>query len=100
MSLGVMACMVAAYCIRMSAVRSQSGEITAPALQGSGVSFKAKRRLGWAVGMLLLLLLILAFVNLYADAAHGYHEKWPVYLFAFGAVLVTLWCSYWVSKLL
>ena len=95
---GVLACMASAYLIRISNVFGLSPLSIA---RGAGLNPKANKRPGramWAVGAALLLLTGVSVFYLYKDALGGYHEVWPVYLFAGVAAVGAVFWSYLVSK--
>ncbi len=56
-------------------------------------------RLLWVVSIALLVLAVAAFLYLYEDALHGYHDVLPVYVFAgVGVACAVVW-SYLVAIL-
>jgi len=99
-SLGLGACIVSVYLIRVSNVHSRS---VSAATGSEGTDSKAKKgqgRLIWIIGAALLPLAGASFFCLYQDALHGYHETTPVYVFAGVAALCALVWSYLASRLL
>jgi hypothetical protein len=76
------ACVAAAYLVRMSNVhRSQS----LPNVPVFGVGFteeKRFRRLLWVISIALVPLLCVSLILMYVDAANGGNESWPVYVLA------------------
>ena len=92
-SFGLLAVLASMQLVRMS--RSQSpgfgradlGDINRPG------------RIAWFAGFALLLLAGFSFWFLYIDALHGYHARWPVYMFAgVGLTCAGVW-GYIVAKL-
>lgn len=99
-SLGLVACIVSAYLIRVSSVRSRSASA---ATGGEGADSKAKKgrgRLIWIIGAALLPAAGASFFYLYQDALHGYHDITPVYVLAGVAALCAVVWSYLVSRVL
>lgn len=95
--IGIGAILLSTYLVRMSTIRGRSA-------QGAGaVAVKATERssrLLWVVSLALLPVAIIAFLYLENDAAHGYHQVLPVYVFAGVAVLCAAVWSSLVSKIL
>lgn len=99
-SLGVLACLLSVYCVRISNIHSRS---VSTSITTQRTKSKLATRVGrpvWVVSIILLPTLGLSFLCLYRDAIHGYQEVWPVYLFAGVAVVCALCWSYLVSRLL
>ena len=98
--LGVVACVVSVYFVRISNVRTA---VVSGATSDPMVDSKVTKRPGlimWIVGVALLALLGIAFLYLYADAQRGYHEILPVYIFAGAATSCALYWAYLVSRTL
>jgi hypothetical protein len=90
--LGIGAILVSVYLVRISNSPSRS----VPGLGGE-LAFKTAKspnRLLWIVSALLVPVSIGAVIYLLNDAAHGYHETLPVYVFAGVAVVcAAVWSS-------
>jgi hypothetical protein len=79
----------------MSNVRNRPFSVVGGQIAGST---RLPGRLTWSIGVLSLILAGAAFLYLYNDALHGYHELLPVYVFAGTALACTLVWSYLVSR--
>lgn len=87
---GVIACIVSVYLIRVSNVHKSS-------------EVKERKRPGpimWTAGVALLLLMVLSFFYLRQDASNGYQDIAPVYVFAGVGLGCALIWSYLISKVL
>ncbi len=89
-SLGILACTISVYCVRKSNIHASSQKIIRPTPVG---------RSTWTISIILLPALGLSFLFLYRDAIHGYHQGWPVILFAGVVAGCALCWSYLVSRL-
>lgn len=99
-SLGLVACIVSVYLIRVSNVHSRSAS-AATGSEGTGLKArKGRGRLMWIIGAALLPVAGASFFYLYQDALHGYHDTTPVYVFAGVAALCAVVWSYLVSRVL
>ncbi|HKS80239.1 MAG TPA: hypothetical protein VJR23_01930 [Candidatus Acidoferrales bacterium] len=99
-SLGLVACIVSVYLIRVSNVHSRSAS-AATGSEGAGLKArKGRGRLMWIIGAALLPVAGASFFYLYQDALHGYHDTTPVYVFAGVAALCAVVWSYLVSRVL
>lgn len=98
-SLGALACILSAVCVRKSnlSVRLLAGNTTTN--QEDPPAVKRPGKAIWIISIVLLPVLGISFVFLYNDAATGYHQTWPVYLFAGLGLVCTLCWSYLVSQL-
>jgi hypothetical protein len=95
--IGIGACFIGVYLIRTSTTRRRS------ALGAREVAFKTTQspnRLLWVVSAALSPLSVIAFLYLENDAAHGYHQVLPVYVFAGVAIVCAVVWSSLVSKIL
>jgi hypothetical protein len=99
-SLGLGACIVSVYLMRVSNVHSRSVSV-ATGSEGTGPKAKKGRgRLIWIIGAALLPVAGASFLYLYQDALHGYHQTLPVYVFAGVAALCAVVWPYLVSRVL
>ena len=99
-SLGAIACVVSVYLIRKSRGQSQYASADTTGQQADSETAGRPGRLMWALGVLSLILIGVSCFLLRSDAAHGYHQIWPVYLF-FGTIVVCgLFLSYLVAKMM
>ncbi len=81
--------LVSVYLIRLSGARGRSALGTD--VVGSSASKNPNRSL-WVASAALLLAGVVAFLCLLNDAAHGYHQVWPVYFFAgVACVCIVVW---------
>ena len=90
--IGIGACLVSVYLIRISNARGTSGL----GVGGAVASKKTKKpnRSLWIVSAALVPISVAAVIYLFQDAAHGYHEVLPVYIFAGVAVVcAAVWSS-------
>jgi len=99
-SMGMLAFLISAYCVRASNIYIRSGHVTATTPQTRSKLPTRPRRSIWIVSIILLPLLGLSFAWLYSDAVHGYHQIWPVYTFAGIVIICALCWSYLVARLL
>lgn len=98
--LGVLLCIVGAYLVRASKVRglkvpsstdSQASSLEMPSRPG---------RLAWALGVGSAVMVGVAYFYLYKDALGGYHQVWPVRIFAASAMFGALVWSYLGARLM
>ena len=83
------ACLVSVYLIRLSGARGRS-ELRMDEV-GSSASKSPNRSL-WFASAASLLAGVVAFLCLMNDAAHGYHQVWPVYFFAgVACICIVVW---------
>jgi hypothetical protein len=102
-SLGAIACLVSVILIQKSKGKAPSVSSDTTFQRSAGTTYqrpdpKVNIPLGplmWTLGAASLLLMGVAWFFLRNDAAHGYHQLWPVYFFG-GAVLV---CVIFLSSL-
>jgi len=99
-SLGAMACVASAYLIHKS--KSQSQSVSAGTTDQWANSKAANRpgRLMWTIGAASLLLMGVSYFFLRNDAAQGYHQIWPVYLFFWVMVVCGLFLAVLVGRLI
>lgn len=98
-SVGLVLCIVSVYYVQKSKIHTRADFGNHKTQQ-----VETKRphlcRSIWIVSLILVPILGLSFFCLYMDAIHGYHQRWPVYLFAATTVCSALCWSYLLSKLL
>ncbi|GEM_PF-1108849 len=99
-SLAMLAIVISVYCVRLSNISTRSDSANTIIQQTRSKLPTRPSRSIWIVSIMLLPLLGLSFVWLYSDAAHGYHQIWPVYFFTGTAIACTLCWSYLVARLL
>ena len=85
--LGAIACMASAYLIRKSKGQSQYGSADTTVQIVNPEVPSRPGPLMWALGAVSLLFIGISYSFLRSDAAKGYHQVWPVYLFG-GAIVV------------
>lgn len=86
-TVAMLALLVSVYCVRLS----RSGSTTIETQRtGSNLATRPGRSI-WIVSIILLPVLGMSFASLYIDAAHGYHQAWPVYVFT-GTIIVCMVC--------
>lgn len=95
--IGIGAVLISVYVIRISNARGRS-------VLGAGgnLDFKPTKspdRLLWIVSAALVPISVAAVLYLMNDAAHGYHEVLPVYIFAGVATVCAAVWSYLVSQI-
>lgn len=98
-SLSALAIILSAFCLRKSnlSVRSLAGG--AATNQDDFPAVKRPGKAIWIISIMLVPALGISFFSLYHDAATGYNQVWPVFLFAGVALVCTLFWSYLVSQL-
>ncbi|HTB95964.1 MAG TPA: hypothetical protein VK716_03080 [Terracidiphilus sp.] len=96
--LGIGAGLVSAYLIRLSWPSGRSGFGTVEADFNSGKTGKIPNRALLVASAVSLLAAIVALSCLMNDAAHGYHQVWPVYFFAVVACVCTVVWSLLVAS--
>ena len=94
-TLSMMLLVFSVYCVRLS--RSDSATI-ANRQTGQYLGTRPSQAI-WIASITLLLVLGMSSVFLYRSAVQGYHEGWPVYLFAGVAMACALVWGYLVSLL-
>lgn len=96
-SAGLLLCVTSAYLVKLSL---RPGEVAQTGTQGvTGAGSTRPGILSWATGAVVLMALALSFLFLYNDAVDGYHEVWPVYVFAGMVIVCSLVWSYLIVKL-
>ena len=99
-AIGIVACIVSVYLVRISNVHTQPNLPITPYQGPDSKTASGAGRLVWAVGIVLLPIAGVSFFYLYQDALNGYNEMLPVYVFAAVGLVCTLVWSYLVSKVL
>ena len=99
-SLAMLAIIISVYCVRQSNIFIRPASANTIIQQTRSKLPTRPGRSTWIASIILLPLLGLSFVWLYSDAAHGYHQIWPVYFFTGKAIICTLYLSYLVARLL
>ena len=99
-TVGLVACAVSIYLVRISNVHTRPIAITAPDQRAGTEGGKGPGRRLWMVSVVLLLMAGASYSSLYQDARHGGHEVLPVYVFAGVALACALVWSYLITKLL
>ena len=94
-TLAVIAFVASARLVRMS-IQSQSGPFGSQAV---GRKSKGPGRLLWSASIAMVVLAGFSLFFLYKNALYGYHEAWPLKLFAGAAIACALVWSYLAYKL-
>jgi hypothetical protein len=96
-SLAMLALIFSVYCVRLSNGYARSGSATDASQRiGSNLATRLGSPLR-IVSIILVPILAMSLVFLYRDAVQGYHQIWPVYLFAATAGICALCWSYLIS---
>jgi hypothetical protein len=98
-SIGIVMFVGGANLVRVSRVGRLKG---LPSTTTESLDPEASRRpgrLAWAVGVASAVATGISFIFLYKDALDGYHQIWPVYMFAASSLICALAWSYLVAKL-
>ncbi len=99
-SSGVLMCIIGAYLVKISNIRSLKGLRSTHNKSLNLMTPSRPGRLVWAMGAASVVATGVSFIYLYQDALDGYHQIWPVYMFAASALICALVCAYLVSKLM
>lgn len=92
--LGLLMIVASTYLVRISNVRARPGAVA--------VGDRASKRPGallWLMGAASVIALAISYHYLYRDALGGYHEVWPVDVFAAVALISASVLAYLVSRL-
>ncbi|MGH8191881.1 MAG: hypothetical protein ACREP2_10590 [Rhodanobacteraceae bacterium] len=99
--LGVLACVVGVWLMRISKSRNL---IESRSAGGAGANSytplqQHPSRLAWILGAVSAGAVVASFVALYMDAVDGYRWMWPLYAFVACAIAATLVWSYLFAKM-
>jgi hypothetical protein len=90
--LGLAAIMASTYFVRISRIRDQSNIPLAKIRDSDVTKTPGIRRRLWILSLALAPLFGVALLLMYIDAANGYHELWPIYVFVgVGLVCAGVW---------
>lgn len=92
--LGLLMIVASTYLVRISNVRARPG-----AVAGEDRASKRPGALLWLMGAASVIALVISYHYLYRDALGGYHEVWPVDVFAAVALISASVLAYLGSRL-
>jgi hypothetical protein len=97
--LGLLMIVASTYLVRMSNVRARPGAVAGGDQVSGQRTGKRPGALLWLMGAASVVALVISYHYLYQDALGGYHEVWPVDVFAAVALISATVLAYLFSRL-